>query len=151
MPDQSQISAMLRRAQVGQARSHEKESRLNEQKAKNGVVAGRASIICSSAGVSNALVEIKFPVSFVDQPLFLYGADLPSYEWPDDCLYPSLHATVIDWIQRELTDDRRYYVGALVACRTSGWIDMEIFLNYLFLGVSLRNPVTSTLDLGEVL
>lgn len=151
MPDQSRIAASMMRSQVGMARSSEAQSRLEEQSAKNGFVMGRASIICDSPGVSNALVPIRFPVAYVDQPFFFYGAELPSYEWPDDCLYPQLHATVIDWDVRELSDDRRHYIGATVACRTNGWDGMEIFLDYLFIGVSFRNPVAPTLDIGEVL
>lgn len=147
----SQSQSLLQQAARNTARLRERDNRLSEQQAKNGIVHGQASILHVEAGVGHSIVDVSFPIVFMRQPLFVYGAVLPSSQWPDTGVFPDLGATVIDWQRQIQSDDREYFTGAKIACRTYGWANMEIFLNYLFLEVSFRNPVLSTLGLGETL
>lgn len=151
----SEFTSSLARYRSMQARSSDDALRREDQTAKHGFIEGKVSVLCpSDASAGSAKVNVSFPVVFIEEPLFVYGAALDSTEWPDDGdvgFDPQLSGVVYDWEIVERSNDRKFWTGAKINCKVVGWPGMRIFLHYTFSGLSLRNPVFSSLDQEEVL
>lgn len=111
-------------------------------------VSGRVRVI----GTGEVTVDVDFPVRFREIPIFLSGSTLGDNYTPAAGRFPTLNATVVNWVKRdEVTEGGfgGYYVGATIAIVVSGSTDQHIWLNWCMEGKAVRNPL-NTIDDGQL-
>lgn len=123
--------------------------RVAEQQATNGIVRGK-SLTVSEDGFGQVNLNVSFPVTFVEEPVFSYGYALEEGEYVQGVV-PACTAVVVAWDKRTLTDDRVYWVGAQIGVRIEGWPGLLLWVHHTFTGVSLQNPVAGNGSMSETL
>lgn len=72
-------------------------------------------------GTGEGLVQIEFPVSFVEQPVFTYGSEAKPNQPLIKNNYPTCNAMVWNWrVGYRRTSGARYWTGASVIVVTTG-------------------------------
>ena len=100
-------------------------------------------------GAGESLVDVKFPVAFIQMPVFVYGAALAPGSELIDGSYPVVSAVVAYWDVSQPDKEsnnsvsRQYFTGAQVAVTTSGPETQRLIMNWQFSGLALTNPVGS--------
>lgn len=117
--------------------------RIDDMSAKDTTAHGRTII----SGLGQILIDLVFPVSFSNKPIFTYGADLDDQP-PQTLLdgrYPKLNATVVEWttIRKATGAFDGYYIGCKVALFVEGGSSLQkIGFNWAFREIAVRNPIT---------
>lgn len=95
-------------------------------------------------GTGEAVVEIPFPVYFVDRPAFYTGLVLDDNITVVAQSFPTYSATVVRWnrITKQGENVGYFYKGATVAVRITGSDTQRAFLQTHFHGKAMRNPTT---------
>jgi hypothetical protein len=140
----SRISTGLQRVVAAR---HNATERIEEQVVKNGSVHGFIDI----EDYGETLVEVSFPVVFLEKPVFTYGHELADNVWPTDGSFPVASATVISWITRDYSGDRRFYTGANIGITIFGHKGMRSVLHYVFAGQIFTNPSVTDPTIGGTL
>jgi hypothetical protein len=118
---------------------------LAEQRVKNGSVHGFAEI----RGSGESLVDLSFPIDFLEKPLFTAGLELGDNTWPTSRQFPMWSATIVDWVEVDDGESAPLHTGATVAVVTNNVGDGIVILHYSFAG---RTSATSSgLDVGGAL
>ncbi len=97
-------------------------------------------------GAGENLVDVVFPVAFIQPPVFLYGSALAPGSELVDGEYPVVSAVVAYWDVTEPDVDvfgaplRQYYSGAQIAVTTIGPEYQRIIMSWQFSGMALTNP-----------
>lgn len=137
----SRISTGLQRVVASHRNATE---RLEEQVVKNGSVHGFIEI----EDYGETLVEVSFPVIFLEKPVFTYGHELADNVWPVDGSFPVASSTVISWVMREYPGDRRFFTGANIGITVFGHKGMRSVLHYVFAGQTFTNPSVTDPSIG---
>lgn len=96
-------------------------------------------------GAGEVTFPVRFPVRFIEKPLMTSGWDMDGESDAITGNYPTVSIGTIDWEYQDFDDDYgQYWVGALVAVRTTGQTGLRIYANYIFEGKALLNPVGSS-------
>lgn len=108
-------------------------------------------------GVGEAIIEIPFPVLFVERPGFTSGFSLDENVSPQLTNFPTYSAVVVQWVRqpKKTTSDNAnsfLYAGAILSVRLTGDVSQRATLHTRFEGKAMRNPLTDyDLDLTSVL
>jgi hypothetical protein len=101
---------------------------------------------------AEATVDLDFPVTFTEKPVFTFGGELDKNHRALAGSYPTISAVIVNWeISGEIdgaTEGR--YIGASIACVTSGQAAQNIWLHYSFKGKAMRNPLSQMKELGAL-
>lgn len=95
-----------------------------------------------TVGVGEVLIDIHFPVWFVERPNMTFGGELDENDFVTDRKHPTVSMVVVAWEKKQA--DRvggGYYVGAQIACVTTGRVDNRIWLHWRAEGDAMQNPV----------
>lgn len=117
---------------------------LAEQSVRDGSAVGFIQI----DGVGESVVEVTFPIKFLEKPSFTAGLELGENTWLRWGGFPQWSATVGSWIT-EPADGGPLYVGALLGVLTSG--TTKSVLHYRFEAQSFTNPVGASYAVGATL
>jgi len=101
-------------------------------------------------GAGEILIEVSFPVNFIELPVFTYGASLAPGTELISGQYPVVSAVVAYWQVKQEGDSSEQFVGAELAVTASGPTDQRLLLNWQFSGVALTNPVGSQRTVPEL-
>lgn len=105
-------------------------------------------------GAGEILIEVTFPVRFIQIPVFTYGASLAPGTQLVDGSYPVVSAVVAYWQVKRLDEgeevSREHFTGAELAVTASGPTDQRLLLNWQFSGMALTNPVGSERSVPEL-
>lgn len=137
------------RASVLLERRREELGRMGEQTAKNGIVEGKV-LLEASSGSGQAILDVNFPVVFVEEPVPTFGYVLEENEAVQGLL-PSCTSIVVNWVKQSKTDDRVYWTGCRLGVRVEAWEGILFWASYQFSGTSLQNPVFPNGTMGEKL
>lgn len=98
---------------------------------------------------AEATVDLPFPVTFTEKPVFTFGSELADNHRALAGSYPTLSAVVVGWdtVGEVVGATEGRFVGATVVTVSSGQAGQNIWLHYSFEGKAIRNPLN---DVGTV-
>lgn len=96
------------------------------------------------AGAGEASIEVRFPVWFIEKPIFTFGGELAEGESPTQTKYPTISAVVLRWILQEYPGDIHYWSGAILGAVSTGIPEQNLVLHWQFQGRALRNPTSDS-------
>lgn len=101
-------------------------------------------------GSGEVLVDVDFPVAFVERPYFTFGAALASNHAPVAGSFPVSSATVTKWITDDRSEQRSYFTGCTLAVVALGDANQKVNIHCVFQGKAFRGPVgtETTVDSG---
>lgn len=108
------------------------------------VVTGFKEIV----GSGERLIDVGFPVSYIEMPMFVSGASLAPGSELVTGEYPSVNAIVAYWSivqpDQELygTAQRTFFKGCQLALTATGPESQRIWFNWQFTGMAVANPIT---------
>jgi hypothetical protein len=111
---------------------------------RDGVAQGTVAI----EGSGEAVVEITFPIKFIDAPIFNAGLELSGNASLESGKFPVWSATVASW-HTETVATNTLYVGATVGIVTFNAPRSN--LHYSFAGRSYTTPVDSSTAVSQTL
>lgn len=104
------------------------------------VVYGKVKILGTGAGI----VDLSFPISFVERPVFTFGHELEQgFTSLDVADYPTFSASVFDWDEGK-GKQIPLIIGCTVGVRVTGEENSESYMNYQFMGRAMVNPSGSS-------
>jgi hypothetical protein len=106
---------------------------LMEQSVKDGACVG----IVELEGSGEALIEIDFPLRFLEKPIFSPGMELRDNQWLSWGAFPTWSATIGSW-KTEVVAENTLYVGAIIGIVTFN--ANRAGFHYSFKARSLTNP-----------
>lgn len=96
-------------------------------------------------GAGEVTFNVVFPVKYIEKPLMTSGWDMDGESDAITGNYPTVSIGTVDWKYEDFDDEYgMYWVGAVVAVRTTGQTGLRIYANYIFEGKALLNPVGSS-------
>lgn len=102
-------------------------------------------------GSGEALLDVNFPVWFMDKPTFTFGGEMA----PDQVLttgqYPMLSVLVHRWRMKDYPNGVSYYAGATLIIVTTGTDDQKLLGHWQAQGKALRNPTGETVTADGVI
>lgn len=98
----------------------------------------------SKKGAGEASIEVRFPVWFIEKPIFTFGGELAENTSPTTRKFPTISVIVLNWILQEYPGDINYYIGAILGPVSTGTSDQEIIVHWQFEGKALRNPTSDS-------
>lgn len=116
---------------------------LDEQNVRNGAATGFVDL----DGEGESVIEITFPVRFLEKPLFTPGLELGENTWLRYGQFPDWSATIGGWTTVP-SDGDPIYTGALIGVVVTG--AQKSILHYRFEGQSYTNPTGNSLSLGDL-
>jgi hypothetical protein len=108
------------------------------------VVSGFREIV----GYGEVLIDVGFPVSFIQTPMFVNGTAMAAGSPLVEGSYPVVSAIVAYWDIREpdleLTGStaRKFYKGAQIALTATGVADQRLIFSWQFTGMAIANPLS---------
>jgi len=110
------------------------------------VIKGRTRVL----GLGEATVDIRFPVIYIEPPIFQFGGELAEGSSLVQGTFPTISAIVSQWEIDEPDLDlfgqslRIWYRGATLAIVTTGPPDTDVYLHWTFTGRAVSNPVAGS-------
>lgn len=107
-------------------------------------------------GAGESLVDIVFPVLFVQPPIFLSAAELAPGQTLVTGLFPSATAVISYWDVAEPDLNlygatlRQHFRGAQLAVTASGATNQRLFLHWQFTGMAVANPHSGSTHVPDV-
>lgn len=101
------------------------------------VIPGRILVV----GSGEIVVPVHFPCWFIDRPNFTFGGELEEGQFIEAGIFPTVSAVIESWEMKK--QDRvggGYYVGARIACVTTGKSDQRMWLHWRCEGKAMSNP-----------
>lgn len=117
---------------------------LSEQAVRDGACLGFVEL----EGSGEAIVDIEFPLRFLERPLFTAGLELRDNQWLTWGAFPTWSATVSKWVT-ETAGETRLYVGAALAVVTFNADRAD--LHYSFKARSLTSPSGPPTSVGSTM
>lgn len=117
---------------------------LDEQSVRDGAAVGMVEL----DGEGESVIEIAFPIKFLEKPIFSAGLELGDSVWLRYGQFPIWSATVGGWSTTPADGDP-IYVGAVLGVVVSG--AARSVLHYRFEGRSLTNPSGDALSMSATL
>jgi hypothetical protein len=110
-----------------------KEASMNEFGVQQFNLSGQLKI----SGAGETSVEVKFPVRFLEKPMFSCGWELEGNQDLVHGAFPGGHCVVYQWIYTDVpAAQHRFFTGAKLAIQTRGTNHQNMFLVYHFSGLS---------------
>lgn len=125
-----------------QAMQRRVQSRKSQEAAFDDQI-GRVHVIMGefmTGGVGESVITVNFPVHFVEKPIVTGGAELAPDGVLTDGSFPTHSLTVVAWAYDEKTPNTIYYIGATLACRTTGAEGTNLIMNWKAEGRAITNP-----------
>jgi hypothetical protein len=102
-------------------------------------------------GSGEALLDVPFPVWFMERPLFTFGGEMA----PDQVLttgaYPTLSVLVHRWRMKDHPGAKSYFTGATFIVVSGGADDQKLLVHWQMQGTALRNPGGETLTVEQTI
>lgn len=95
------------------------------------------------AGAGEGLVDINFPVWFLEVPVMSFGGELGPNEVLVDGSFPTLNVMVKSWV-RTAKNGTDYYTGATLIIVTTGSVAQRATAHWQGEGRALVNPLVIT-------
>lgn len=97
-------------------------------------------------GAGELLKSVNFPVSFIERPFVFIGGCLDDNYSPTDGEFPYVVGCVAryDTVVSGNQVEQKLWRGATLSVVTSGSSDSKFWVNYMFTGVALSNPVSGS-------
>jgi hypothetical protein len=108
---------------------------LDEQSVRNGTVQGFVEL----DGAGEALVDITWPLTFLEKPVFAPGLELADNNWLEDGNFPLWSATVVRW-NAPMLSGYPSYRGALLGIVVFATPDTQSILHFTFEAQSYTSP-----------
>lgn len=137
-------AAVNRSLQEAIRAQHVYKETLAEQSVRDGAVVGTTIL----EGEGESLIEVPFPVKFLEKPIFTAGletADNVSLQWGN---FPVWSATVGAWAT-EPAENEPLYTGAFIGVFVLG--PPRSILHYRFEGQNFTNPTTDSMNVSVTL
>lgn len=96
-------------------------------------------------GAGEAILEIKFPVWFIEKPTFGFGGEMAPGQVLVTGAYPMLSVLVHHWLMHDYPGGVSYFAGAVLIIVTTGPDDQRLVGHWRARGRALRNPGGETL------
>lgn len=110
---------------------------------------GRAHSVYGTVALSSSgetIVDISFPVEFVERPVVSFGAALQEDSKVILGMFPQVNAVVMEWVVNDTGAERKYYRGAKLGIRAVGGTDQSFYLDFRFEGTAMVNPTSGVED-----
>jgi hypothetical protein len=102
-----------------------------------------------TGGRGTATVDIKFPVTFIEEPTMTFGASLGENSPYDAQSPPSQSVVVISWDRvekREGANIGYYYKGATLSITVGGVAGQITWIHWAALAKAFRNPTNNSIE-----
>lgn len=104
------------------------------------------------SGSGEVLVDVNFPCSFEEIPLFSFGGAMEIGSPVAQGSFPTISAVVVAWNFTELPmKGSRIYKGATIAVVTTGASDQQMWINWHFTGHAFVNPVSNSAETSQTI
>lgn len=103
-------------------------------------------------GSGETTKDLKFPVNFIEKPLFYAGFEMDTSSAPVDGAFPLATATAFNWVIKEPDLDnnalnlRKYFTGVSVAVVCVGSPNQKVWVNWMAVGKAITNPLSGVSD-----
>jgi hypothetical protein len=134
--------AVARSLQQGQQQYRRYTETMADQSMRDGATVGTVTI----DGEGEAVVDVTFPITFSEKPIFTAGLELGDNTWLQYGTFPIWSATVGVW-RTTPAEGSPLYVGATLGVVVLG-VPRSI-LHYRFQALSFTNPVNASTSLQE--
>lgn len=123
--------------------------RIDDMTAKDTWVSGRQLV----HGTGEVTFEVVFSVTFAKQPFFHADGVLADNMPVVAGVFPGVRACVIGWNIKGRVDGAfdGYYIGATIGVTVYGADEQQLWVDWSFHQVALRNPVHVTEDIDDTL
>lgn len=95
-------------------------------------------------GAGEASIEVRFPVWFIEKPIFTFGGEMVEGESPTQTQYPTISVVVHRWILQEYPGDIHYFSGAILGPVSTGTEAQKLLVHWQCEGKALRNPTSDS-------
>lgn len=93
-------------------------------------------------GTGEALVEISFPVTFVEKPHLQFGGELSPNSVITDGAFPTVSVVVGHWNSEDRGGIAAFYRGATLCVVTTGVPEQSMSIHWSMTGRAITNPVS---------
>jgi hypothetical protein len=100
-------------------------------------------------GRGQGVVDINFPVTFIEKPNVSFGYELEQGYQSD--LIPACNAVVNDWIMDDMKSSSIRIDGCSLGCVVSAGPGTVSYLHFNFYGKAYRNPVSPSMDPKDII
>lgn len=95
-------------------------------------------------GAGEALLDVNFPVWFMERPLFTFGAEMRDGNALETGKYPTISVVVLRWAFKDFPDGVSYFAGATLVVVALGTDAQSMLVHWQVEGKALRNPTGET-------
>lgn len=95
-------------------------------------------------GSGEAILDVNFPVWFLERPTFTFGAELKAGNVLVAGSYPTISLIVQRWLMKDYPNRVSYYAGATIIAVSTGVADQSLLVHWQVEGKALRNPTGET-------
>lgn len=95
-------------------------------------------------GAGEALLDVNFPVWFMERPLFTFGAEMRAGNALSVGAYPTISVLVLRWSMKDYPGGVSYFAGATLVVVADGTADQSMLVHWRVEGKALRNPTGET-------
>lgn len=96
-------------------------------------------------GSGEALLDVSFPVWFLERPLFTFGAEMAADQVLTVGSYPTISVIVHRWAMKDFPGGVSYWKGATLIAVSGGSDEQALLVHWQVQGKALRNPSGQTL------
>lgn len=123
--------------------------RIDDMTAKDTWVSGRQLV----HGTGEVTFDVVFSVTFAKKPFFHADGVLADNFPVVAGAFPHVGASVVGWNIKGRVEGAfdGYYIGATIAAKVFGADDQQMWIDWSFHEIGLRNPVHVTEDIDDVL
>lgn len=97
------------------------------------------------SGSGEALLDVNFPVWFLERPTFTYGGEMAADQVLVAGQYPMLSVLVHRWLKKDYPNGVSYFAGATLIIVTTGPAEQRLLGHWQAQGKALRNPTGETI------
>lgn len=129
---------VTRQIAIANQRNRDKMESQRDFQSSNYLAKGKFLVV----GVGEVFKDIKFPVTFIEQPSFFSGGALEDSQATKIGFMPTFSCIVLSWQTEQHGIDTILYKGARLCVVTTGTPDtIQMWVNWHFMGKALVNPV----------
>lgn len=136
VPQGRQMAKNTRHIAVARQRNRDELRRTSSMQARTHWVTGSVGI----TGTGELITDLKFPVTFIERPIFTQGAVLDENQPIVTGAFPDITGIVLNWVTKQQSPEQIFYVGCRIGVVAKGSFDQRAFLDYRFEGTAIVNP-----------
>lgn len=111
-------------------------NRLDDVTGKIHSIQGFVNIV----GAGEAILDVNFPVWFLEKPLFTFGGEMAPGEVLTAGQYPMISMIVHSWVMKDYPNNVSYFAGAHLIVVTTGSATQRLIGHWQAQAKALRNP-----------